>query len=262
MRDQPVNPNPQNMYDIESRRADPFNPDEIREDSELRIRKNFVKKVYGILTAQLALTTAIIVGLVATNATDAFKTHDGYFNTAGKIVFYGCLFIVVVISITLVCCLNVARKYPINYILLFVFTLAESLLLGVVCANIYAGYVITAALLTMTMTGILTLYAVTTKKEITFKGTLGWMFLWLILVIPTMCIMFIWALHLSALFTFLSIFFVFLYGFFIVWDTKLIVGQKRSGIQLSVDDYVLGALMLYTDIIGLFLNLLTLISRH
>jgi hypothetical protein len=39
----------------------------------------------------------------------------------------------------------------------------------------------------------------------------------------------------------------------------LIVGGKKH--ELSYDDYIIGALMLYVDIIGLFLELLELLNR-
>jgi len=48
------------------------------------------------------------------------------------------------------------------------------------------------------------------------------------------------------------------YGIFLVIDTQLIVGKKRHG--LSNDDYILGAIMLYIDIIGIFEYVLILIG--
>ena len=49
------------------------------------------------------------------------------------------------------------------------------------------------------------------------------------------------------------------YGFYIIYDTQLIVGGRKH--ELSYDDYIIGALMLYVDIIGLFLELLELLNR-
>lgn len=47
------------------------------------------------------------------------------------------------------------------------------------------------------------------------------------------------------------------YGFYLIYDTQLIVGGKRR--ELTVDDYVIGALILYLDIIIIFLKLLQLL---
>lgn len=49
------------------------------------------------------------------------------------------------------------------------------------------------------------------------------------------------------------------YGFYLIIDTQLICGGKTW--QLSEDDYIIGALILYIDIIVLFLKILALLSR-
>jgi hypothetical protein len=47
---------------------------------------------------------------------------------------------------------------------------------------------------------------------------------------------------------------VILFGIYLVIDTQMIIGGKRFSI--SYDDYVLGALILYIDIIQIFLYIL------
>ena len=49
---------------------------------------------------------------------------------------------------------------------------------------------------------------------------------------------------------------VIIYGLYIIYDTQLIAGGRKH--ELSLDDYVIGALILYIDIIMLFLELLRL----
>ena len=56
----------------------------------------------------------------------------------------------------------------------------------------------------------------------------------------------------------ISTFAVILYGFYLIYDTQLIMGGKQHA--LSMDDYILGALMLYIDIITLFLELLQIVA--
>ncbi len=51
-----------------------------------------------------------------------------------------------------------------------------------------------------------------------------------------------------------------LFGIYLVIDTQLIVGGGRY--ELSLDDYVAGALMLYIDIIQIFLYILSLLSSN
>mmetsp|Transcript_35066 Transcript_35066/g.34096 ORF Transcript_35066/g.34096 Transcript_35066/m.34096 type:complete len:111 (+) Transcript_35066:865-1197(+) len=47
-------------------------------------------------------------------------------------------------------------------------------------------------------------------------------------------------------------------GIFIIYDTQAIASRSKYG--LDYDDYIIGAILLYTDIITLFLFLLTLLS--
>jgi FtsH-binding integral membrane protein len=49
---------------------------------------------------------------------------------------------------------------------------------------------------------------------------------------------------------------VMLFSFYLIYDTQLIMGGKRY--EIDIDDYILGAIILYTDIITIFLYLLKL----
>lgn len=49
-------------------------------------------------------------------------------------------------------------------------------------------------------------------------------------------------------------------GVLLLIDTKMIIGGERS-IEVSMDDYILGALILYTDIMRLFLLILRILAR-
>ena len=51
---------------------------------------------------------------------------------------------------------------------------------------------------------------------------------------------------------------VVLFSLYIIYDTQVIMGDKQEMLQL--DDYILGAFMIYTDIITIFLQLLKIIN--
>ena len=53
---------------------------------------------------------------------------------------------------------------------------------------------------------------------------------------------------------------VIIFGIYLVIDTQMVVGGKR--LELSMDDYVVGALILYIDIIQIFLYILALMGRR
>jgi hypothetical protein len=52
---------------------------------------------------------------------------------------------------------------------------------------------------------------------------------------------------------------VFIFGIYVIVDTQMIMGSHKYGI--TMDDYILGALILYIDIIQLFLYILRLLSE-
>ena len=76
----------------------------------------------------------------------------------------------VIIEFMLICCPSNARKVPMNYILLAVFTLLESFAFSFICSGYDASSCIAAAAMTAAVTVALTLYAACTKKDFTVCG--------------------------------------------------------------------------------------------
>ena len=99
----------------------------------------------------------------------------------------------------------------------------------------------------------LTAYAFYTKTDFTMMGGALWIFC-MILFMWGMFSIFYWD---STLYIIYSALGCILYGFYLIYDTQLIAGGKRY--SLSFDDYVLGALALFADIIMIFLKILTIL---
>ena len=59
---------------------------------------------------------------------------------------------------------------------------------------------------------------------------------------------------------FISIAFAMIYSFYLIIDTQLIMGGRNK--EFRSDQYIMGAVMLYTDIVQLFLSLLRLIGEQ
>ena len=89
------------------------------------------RKVYGILMVQLSIT----VGFIAW-----FTYHEGTKQYVQRHIelLYISLVVMIVGVIIMSCCGNVRRKTPMNYIFLFIFTLAVSFMLGVVSSTLDA----------------------------------------------------------------------------------------------------------------------------
>ena len=215
-------------------------------DIKQQIRLNFIRKVYGILSIQLLITTIFtLISCVSTSMQQFYLAHSG--------LFFIMVIIEITISVILTCCTSYGRQVPHNYILLLVFTLAESYIVGFICAFTNGRVVLMAAFMTFCMCVAITIYAITTKTDFTLKG--GLLFI---------CGCGFMLLCFFGLFTnnpffhcLLSAIGVCLFGFYLVYDTQLIIGNKSEIIE--EEDYIYGAFMLYLDIINIFLQLLELL---
>lgn len=83
------------------------------------------------------------------------------------------LVVLFVTLIALACCEGLRRKSPINFILLFAFTLAQSFMLGVMSANFEIFEVLLAIGITAVITFSLTIFAFQTKWDFTTMGKLS-----------------------------------------------------------------------------------------
>ena len=215
------------------------------------VKERFARKVYGIIAAQLSVTFGIAtliasqpLSWVVDNSSLFFVSMIGSF----MLIFSLCFFP------------NVARQVPYNYIFLALFTLLESVLVGF-CASMYDLHsVLLAVGATAGIFGLLTVFAVTTKIDLT--GMLPY------LIAVTFAMIF---------FGMIAIFLPgyrgvqLLYGFtgsalfslYIVVDTQMIFrGESNAAISYTIDDYIFAALAVYLDIISLFVNILSLVGNR
>jgi FtsH-binding integral membrane protein len=160
-----------------------------------------------------------------------------------------------ILSIVLIIALMCMKdKEPHNMYLLATFTIVEAFLVGSIttayCAAGQRGIVLEAVFLTGAIFAGLTIYVYQSKTDFSFLGAalsmgLGALILWGFL---------------AMIFGFKTGYFYALLGCivfsgYILFDTWLIMDK------LSPHEHVLAAIMLYLDIINLFLSLLQLLSR-
>ena len=174
-------------------------------------RMGFIKKVYGILSAQMAVTTAFILFV---QLKDEASRLEFMSNTA--IWIWPAFFFSITIEIAILCCRNVARKVPLNYIMLLLFTLSFSFIVGWITGGYAPQAVIEAGVATLATTVALTIYALTTKDDYTIMGGLLWI---LGVGIMMLCLGFTLFGSTSMGNTFLTVLCVVFYGIFLVYDT-------------------------------------------
>merc|ERR1712048_460054 len=162
------------------------------------------------------------------------------------------------------CCMQAMRKFPTNYVFLFVFSVCY----GVICGCVAMSYTLPSVLLAAGMTAaiflLLTAYACTTKTDFTGMGPylMAALFGLIIFGFSAMIFSWIWPGMYSILNTIYACVGAVLFGFYIVYDTQLIVGGAHKKNQFAIDDYAFAALNLYMDIINLFLMVLSLLGNR
>ena len=244
-------------------------------DVDAMVRQGFIRKVYGILSVQLLVTCAEIgaftfinplraamcmppfsLGGATSNQAqlEAFRaSHPQCFvgdtivpNSTAWGLFYGGWITSFVVIIAMSCCIENARMYPRNMILLGIFTVAEGLFLGVFCCFFDATAVLMAAGITAAVVIALTAFATFTTIDFTGMG----MYLYAALIALILCGLF-GGIFIGTVESFRNFQYLYacggvvLFSLYLVYDTQLIVGGQHKKFQFSVDDYVFAALNIY-----------------
>jgi len=205
------------------------------------IRLGFLRKVYGILSAQLLFTTLVGVLFVAYDPIGLFvKAHDWL-----VIVF-------AILSIGLIVGMSVMRNIvPHNYILLTAFTVCEAFLVGCVVIQYEVSSVMEAFGLTCAVTIGLTLYTCQTKRDFSSWGAGLFAGLWVLILAGFLQIFVQGEVIARAL----GVIGALLFSLYIIYDTQQIMTR------VSPEEYIHASTILYLDILNLFLHILRAIGR-
>jgi len=209
-------------------------------NSSVPVRLAFLRKVYGILAVQLAMTTFISGSIMFMPALQGFIIENSW-------LLFANLFGNIIVMIALMYKRN---EYPTNFYLLGGFTVLNSLSLGMIISQYDLLIVSQAFFLTGLIVVGLTMYTFQTKNDFSWlNGTL----LSLLTALTVGGLLHIFFRN-SALETLLTIGGAVLFSVYIIYDTQLIMKH------LSPEEYVIGILNLYMDIINLFIKILRLLD--
>ena len=157
---------------------------------------------------------------------------------------------ILVIEILIFCVTSIARSSPANIILLAVFTLCFAYLIGFIC-YFYEPIAVVAALL-LTFAGFvgMTIYAFVTKTDLTIWW--AWLFgISLAFIVLGLVFLFVYNQIAYLIYCMIGVILGLIY---VAFDTQLIIGGKKY--QISAEDFIVGAMILYIDFIMIFLYLL------
>ncbi|KAI7734019.1 hypothetical protein M8C21_017920 [Ambrosia artemisiifolia] len=227
-------------HDIE---AGKHYPDQM-EDPQLRWA--FIRKVYSILTLQLLLTVAIASIVVVTP-----RINEFFHTRMGLITYIIIAIFTIIIGLMMSCFMH---NHPLNMIMLGLFTVAFSVMVGVSCVFSKGKIILEASLLTTIIAVSLTLFTFWAAKrgyDFNFLGPFLFCALILIICFSLIQIFFPMGSLVRMIFAFVV---ALVYSAFIIYDTDNLI--KRC----SYDEYVIAATMLYIDMIQLFIAMLQILG--
>jgi FtsH-binding integral membrane protein len=228
---------------------------DVEENISNKMRIGFIRKVYGVLSVQLAITCALIGLTFIPSVNELFHQQAMHLTC----LIGGCIGIII-FAVCIACAFAHESLRRLNYFFLIGFTLCLSAILMTICSYYNASVVLIAATLTAGITISITAYTWRTSNDFTFCGAFLFGFLGCMII---SIIFFIIGLFNNSFFRYshlvICIGCVLLYSLYLIYDTQLIMG--KFGVQYSIDDYVLAALNLYIDIIQIFLYVLRMFGE-
>jgi len=264
----PLDPEAQPLLNISPKSAEEYMKNEVR--------VGFVCKVYGILSAQL-FTTVLISAPLASQTVQ--WTLDNQW------VLYVSLAALLICSCLMICAgQETMRRFPENYIFLFVYTALLSVCVGFVSAAYTWQSVVLAAGVSLVIFVLLTGYAFYATTDFTGLGPYLFAFLsvlivfslvlsvlalcgveieWMTILLDVLVVVLFCFFIIYEMTILLDVLVVVLFCFFIIYDTQCMMGDWGGHqVKISIDDYVFAALNLYLDVINIFLAILSLFGER
>ncbi|KAK4817602.1 hypothetical protein QYF61_020268 [Mycteria americana] len=248
-----------------------------------KVRHTFIRKaspggpgasvrVYAIISLQLLVTVGIIAVFTFVSPVRSFVQR----NVA---IYYASYAVFLVTYLVLVCCQGPRRRFPWNIILLSIFTLAMGLMTGTIASMYRTNAVLIAMIITAIVAIIVTIFCFQTKARRGMCPALPWggsgtgnpvvdftscPGLFCVLGIVVMVTGIVTAIVLSFKYVpWLHMLYAAIgaiaFTLFLAYDTQLVLGNRKN--TLSPEEYIYGALTIYTDIIYIFTFILQIVGR-
>lgn len=212
-------------------------------------RRRFVKKVTGILGIQLLVTFGLVL---VTTSVEGFQAGVGLYSM--PLVWTSMIGSIVLLFGATCCCQAMLRKTPHNFIFLTVWTLLESHLVSFITLRYDASVVVQAIGITAGIVIMVSLLVWFTPFDFSKLMPIMSMvlFAWIMTLFVTRLVGVSWN---QTAYCGIG---VTIFTIFLAIDLKLVMGGGKY--ELSEDDYVMGAIIIYLDIINIFLYVLQFLN--
>ncbi|CAI2373384.1 unnamed protein product [Moneuplotes crassus] len=210
-------------------------------------RQGFLRKVFGILTAQTLFTVGLCAIVLTHQEIEDWLQDNIWF-------YFVCLALTITLMIVLMCFRKPARKVPLNYILLFTFTFFESMMVATITTFYDSKSVIIMAGVALVMFATIATVSLFTSRR---PHTLA-MMIYCCFTISLTCLFLIIFINSRWVVTLVSGVMLVICCVYVMIDIDLIT--EKHG--LDTDEYIIAALFLYMDLVMIFLYLLSLFGER
>ncbi|XP_076251282.1 protein lifeguard 2-like [Rhynchophorus ferrugineus] len=217
----------------------------------VEIRQAFVRKVFFLLALQLLFTAGFVTFVMNHEPTRLFVLTN-------RSMFWVMFVVWTMLYFVMMCCAGVRRAFPLNFILLLMFTIAMSY----ICATVTVVYSTMIVMLTLACTAAICLLVTILAFQTWFDIT-RWSFILsfasVILLVFGIVIMIVFLFTYSrVLWLVYSGLATALFSLFLLYDMQCILGGRRH--EISPEEYIFAALTLYVDVVMIFMYMLELLN--
>lgn len=237
---------------------------QVQDDFKNKVKKDFIIKVYAILAGQILLTAGLVAYCVYHPAVGAaaeglfFRWEPSFTSFILSTLYY------IPVIIVLITLLLKGDEYPLNFLLLMVFTMLMAFPIGGACYSMVrtgqGPAVLYATLVTAVIFLTISVFVACTKFEDSTMFFLS-LFLYALLSVNIWLGLFAIILGWSAGIWFYNVLGVVIFSGYILFDTWLIL-QKTEIEHVDTRMAIFGAVKLYIDILNLFIHILSLMRRR
>ncbi|KRX56354.1 Protein lifeguard 1 [Trichinella sp. T9] len=218
------------------------------------IRSMFIQKVFLIVTAQLCVVSGVVALFTFNEYVKKYASEDRALQFLAFLFYF---------FSTLAIALNdeVRRRYPMNFVLLGVLTVSLAIMAGTIASMVKSEVVMIAATVTCLTCLLVSLLAAFVKFDLT-ELLFPMYVIGIGLCVYGLVLMFFhtWFGISDVSHAFYSLMIIIFFLMYLAIDIQLIMGNKKY--SLSPEEYILAAMLLYVDIINIFINYVSLLSNQ
>lgn len=204
-------------------------------------RHRFIRRVYAILTGMILLSSIVPLVVKLVPSMEVFMREYWYL-----------LFIPLVADIILIIILHyvkaINRKFPFNMIFLLFLVVSHSFLIAFICVFHYINEILVSLAISIIIFFILTIFTFQTRLD--FLS--WWPYFGVTIIILMGVTIFGILLHSRVVYILTTGILLLCLCLAIIFDTQILVAEKRQYAVLTNQDYIFAAVILYLDFCLLF----------